>query len=202
MTVSPGLVYGTSYLLGSIPTGLWLGKAWKGIDVRQQGSGNLGATNVFRVLGAGPGALTLALDILKGFAAVALAKCCYPGILQTSVIAGICAILGHTMSIFVRFRGGKGVATSGGVFLGLLPIPTLAALLTFAIVFGVSRYVSVGSLSAAAVLVGASFAQGAPAMLSWMAVAVALLVTWTHRGNIQRLMNGTENRIEFKKKAT
>src|SRR5580765_1517553 len=99
-----------SYLIGSIPTGYWLGKLWKGIDVRQQGSGNLGATNVFRVLGVAPGIVTLLLDILKGIAPVMWVQHVHPGDLGLAVAAGLAAIMGHMTSIFVRFRGGKGVA--------------------------------------------------------------------------------------------
>ncbi len=194
------LCYIGSYVIGSIPTGFWLGKAWKGIDVRQHGSGNLGATNVFRVLGKGPGAMTLAIDILKGLLVVLAAKTLFPQELNTAITAGICAILGHTTSIFVCFRGGKGVATSAGVFLALLPLPSAAALLTFAIVFGITHYVSLGSLSAAVVLPASSFALSEPRALSCTAMAISLFVAWTHRTNIQRLLNGTENRIEWKKK--
>src|ERR1044071_9941862 len=111
-----------SYLLGSIPTGYWLGLAWKGIDIRKHGSGNLGATNVFRVLGKWPGFGTLAFDILKGWIPVHLAMRFFPGRLALAIGAGLSAIVGHTASLFVRFRGGKGVATSASVFAALLPL--------------------------------------------------------------------------------
>ncbi len=187
------------YLLGSIPTGLWLGKAWKGMDVRQHGSGNLGATNVFRVLGAVPGAITLSLDILKGVTAVLLAKHYFPGDLRVFIAAGLAAIVGHTMSVFVKFRGGKGVATSAGVFFALLPLPSLFALIAFAIVFGISHYVSLGSLSGAFTLVLSSFFLASPKPLTWTAAGIFLFVIWTHRANITRLRQGTENRIEWGK---
>ncbi len=185
------------YLLGSIPTGYWLAKAWKGIDVRQHGSGNLGATNVFRVLGPWPGGITLAIDILKGLAAVGLAKVLFPAQVITSLGAGLAAIVGHTMSVFVRFRGGKGVATSAGVFLALLPVPSLLAVSSFGIIFGITRYVSLGSLCAALVLVLSAFALSSPRPLSWATVGIFFFVIWTHRANIKRLLEGTENRIDW-----
>src|SRR5262245_51281482 len=103
MTLSKGGLLLGSYLLGSIPTGYWLGLAWKGIDVRTQGSGNLGATNVFRVLGTAPGLITLLIDILKGLLPVLIAEHLYPGDLQIAILTGLATILGHTLSIFVRF---------------------------------------------------------------------------------------------------
>lgn len=202
MTLPPHYFYLGAYLAGSIPTGYWLGKTWKGVDVRQLGSGNLGATNVFRVLGQGPGAITLAIDILKGFVSVWITKRFYPEPLSISLFAGLCAILGHTTSLFVRFRGGKGVATSAGVFLALLPVPSLAALASFLLVFGLSHYVSLGSLSGALVLAVSSFLLAAPPVLSWSATAIAGFVFWTHRANIRRLWNGTENRIAWKRKSS
>src|SRR5882672_11102169 len=98
-----------AYLIGSVPTGYWLGKLWKGVDVRQFGSGNLGATNVFRVLGVVPGLLTFVIDFSKGLISVLVAKRLFPGELSIALCAGLAAILGHTTSVFVRFRGGKGV---------------------------------------------------------------------------------------------
>ena len=198
---SPQLVlFAAAYLVGSVPTGYWLGQLWKGVDVRQLGSGNLGATNVFRVLGIVPGLLTLLIDISKGLISVLVAKRLFPGELSTSLWAGLAAILGHTTSVFVRFRGGKGVATSAGVFFALLPFPSAAALAAFLIVFGATRYVSLSSLVGALTLVASSFALAAPRQLSWSAVAIAIFVTWTHRANIRRLIQGTENRIEWSKK--
>ena len=191
-----------AYLVGSIPTGFWLGKLWKGIDVREFGSGNLGATNVFRVLGIVPGILTFTIDISKGLVSVLCARILFPGELPTAIGAGVAAILGHTTSMFVQFRGGKGVATSAGVFLALLPLPSTFALAAFAIVFGATRYVSLGSLVGAYTLVGTAFVLSSPRVLSWTALAVALFVTWTHRTNIKRLMRGTENRVTWRSKTT
>ena len=191
-----------AYLVGSIPTGYWLGKLWKGVDVRQFGSGNLGATNVFRVLGVTPGLLTLAFDILKGLGIVLIAEHVFPKELTTAIVAGLAAILGHTTSIFVRFQGGKGVATSAGVFVALLPFPSTVALAAFFIVFGLTRFVSLGSLVGALTLAASSFAFSSPRLLSWTAVGVVLMVFWTHRANIKRLIQGTENRIEWSKKSS
>jgi acyl phosphate:glycerol-3-phosphate acyltransferase len=199
MTLTPIVYFALAYLIGSIPTGYWLGKAWKGVDVRQHGSGNLGATNVFRVLGPLPGSITLAIDILKGYLVVFVANILFPGVLWALISSGVFAIVGHTMSIFVRFRGGKGVATSAGVFLALLPGPSLVALFTFLVVFGISRYVSLGSLSGALALVTSAFFFSAPQALTGTATVVAFFVCWTHRSNIKRLLAGTENRIEWKK---
>jgi len=193
--VNPAIALIASYFIGAIPTGVWLGKAWKGIDVRQHGSGNLGATNVFRVLGKGPGSVTLALDILKGLLPVLVAQHYWPNYPGMAILSGLLAIIGHMTSPFARFKGGKGVATSAGVFAALLPIPTAAAVIAFILVFGISGYVSLGSLVAAAVLAGTACFLPVLVLLKGLAVLIAVLVFWTHRGNIQRLRQGTENRI-------
>ncbi len=191
-----GVIAG-AYLLGSVPTGYWLGLGWKRMDVREFGSGNLGATNVFRVLGPAPGLLTLLIDMAKGWASIFLAHSLFPGDLLTQILAGAAAIVGHTMSVFVRFRGGKGVATSAGVFLALLPAPSAIAIAVFAVVFALTRYVSLGSLLGALALAASSFVLAEPRPLAWSAAATALFVVWTHRANIRRLMDGTENKITF-----
>jgi len=190
------LIWGASYLLGSIPTGYWLGKLWKGVDVRRFGSGNLGATNVFRVLGKGAGAVTLALDIAKGLAPVLLVRRLFPGEPWLAIGAGAGAILGHTTSVFVGFRGGKGVATSAGVFLALLPVPSCVALATFAVCLAITRIVSLSSLAAALALSAASLFLAPSRALRGAAVLVTIFVFWTHRHNIRRLMNGQELRIQ------
>lgn len=184
-----------AYFLGAIPTGYWLGLAWKGKDVRKLGSGNLGATNVFRVLGKGPGMITLVLDIVKGLVPVLVAQHFYPGHLRLAVATGLLAILGHTTSPFVGFRGGKGVATSAGVFGALLPWPTVVAGLTFAVVFALSGFVSLGSIVSAIALTFSAWALKAPYSLQLTAGLVSGFVIWKHRTNIQRLRAGTENRF-------
>src|ERR1043166_6116571 len=141
-----------AYLLGSIPTGFLVAKA-RGIDIRTVGSGNIGATNAFRILGKGPGILVLLVDALKGFAAVqlgalALAKI-FPGTPPEylAITAGIAAILGHNFTCWLRFKGGKGIATSAGVLLALVPAGFAIALSTFLIVLALSRYVSLSSIT-------------------------------------------------------
>jgi glycerol-3-phosphate acyltransferase PlsY len=208
-----------------VPTGYWLGLAWKRIDVRKEGSGNLGATNVFRVLGWQAGALTLVIDVLKGFVPVRLLwgdSPLYRSLLATrlfhpmaempsgalaasgpsdaALIVGLGAILGHTFSLFVRFRGGKGVATSAGVFAALLPGPTGIAVGGFAATLLLTRIVSMSSIVAVILLAGVSLASAADAPLKTVSVAVPLLIIWKHRANILRLRNGTEPRLSFAKR--
>lgn len=195
-----GLVL-ASYALGSIPTGYWLGLC-KGVDVRQHGSGNLGATNVFRVLGAGPGLFTFSVDCLKGVIPVLVSKWLFPHDLVIAASAGVAAILGHSTSVFVRFRGGKGMATATGVFAALLPAPALAAVAVFIAVTGITHYVSLGSLLGSLTLVAGAFLLSVPRPLAWTTVMVAAFAFWTHRGNIQRLLHGTENRLDWKRKTS
>ena len=183
-----------SYALGSVPTGLWLGLKLRGVDIRQHGSKNIGATNTFRVLGKGLGIATLAGDILKGWVPVVLFAQ-----LDTweylPVLCGLAAILGHTFSLFLWFRGGKGVATSTGVFLGLAPVPTLIAGGVFAIVFAATRMVSAGSISAAAAMIAAVFAIATPVPVRIVTVLVAVLVIVKHHANIRRILKGEESRL-------
>lgn len=184
-----------AYLLGSIPTGYWLGKAWKGVDVRQHGSGNLGATNVFRVLGAGPGVVTLLFDIAKGFVPVAFCQKFFPGQLGLAVAVGLATIIGHTTSFWVQFKGGKGVATSGGVFLALLPVPGSIALGIFFFCLMVTRIVSISSMLAAIGLAVSAWWLRSVTVLSGTATLVAALILYKHRSNVRRLLNGTEPRL-------
>lgn len=183
-----------SYALGSIPTGLWLGQRLRGVDIREHGSKNIGATNTLRVLGKPLGAAALLGDMLKGAIPVlALGQLAsWP---YLPLACGIAAILGHSFSLFLRFNGGKGVATSTGVFLGLLPLPTLIA----AVVFGVSVYftrmVSLGSILAAITLSIACFFVPAPMAVRVIVVLVAALIIWKHRANIGRILRGEENKF-------
>lgn len=189
-----------SYVLGSVPTGLWLGLALRGIDIRQHGSGNIGATNTFRVLGARLGGTAFACDFAKGLVPVLAARALDMGI-YTTIACGVAAILGHLFSVFLHFRGGKGVATSTGVFLGLAPWATLIAAVVFGLVFWRTRIVSIASLTAAAALTLAVFllplvpgiAIATP--VQWVASAVAALIVWKHRANIRRLLKGAENKF-------
>lgn len=205
----PALGLLLAYLLGSIPFAYLAGKLAKGIDLRQHGSGNLGATNVYRTLGWKVALVVFLCDVGKGAAAAALLPRLVTGIpgpyalvpghpyLALGIAYGVAAILGHSRSVFFRFRsGGKGVATSAGVFLALAPWATLAALVTFAIVLKVSGYVSLGSLVAAVVLpLALLLTQGARTPLFVVSLLVAAFVFWTHRANIERLRRGEEHRF-------
>ena len=198
-----GLLLG--YLLGSIPFAYLAGKLTRGIDLRQHGSGNLGATNVYRTLGAKVAAVVLALDTLKGALPVLGVLRYAEGdrLLPWAIGAGIAAIVGHARPIFLLWRGGgKGVATAGGVFLALAPIPTLVSMVTWGIVVFLSGYVSLASLAAAAALpVVLLFTAGPRSPLFAVSVFVAVFVFWTHRANIGRLRRGEEHRFGRKARA-
>lgn len=192
-----------SYLVGSIPSAFLAGKA-KGVDLRTVGSGNLGATNVFRTLGWKIGLTVYIADCLKGFLPVAL----LPGVFGTSEIGwriafGVAAIAGHVKPIFLLGKGGgKGVATASGVFLALAPLAMLFSMLTFAAVVALSGFVSLGSLVSAVVLVVAVAVRGTGGMPLLLTVSlVAAFVFWTHRANIERLRNGSEHRFGKRGKA-
>ncbi len=183
-----------SYVLGSVPTGLWLGLKLRNIDIREHGSRNIGATNTLRVLGRKLGIITLAMDVLKGWLPVAFAL--WLGVWDyLPILCGLAAILGHTFSLFLRFRGGKGVATSTGVFLGLAPLPTLIAAVVFGVVVAATRMVSAGSITAAAALSLTVLFFPEPIPVRVVTVAVAVLVVVKHRANIRRILNGEENRF-------
>ena len=193
----PAVGLAIAYIAGSIPSAYLAGKA-KGVDLRTVGSGNLGATNVFRTLGWRIGLTVYVADLLKGFLPVAL----LPDALGTTQIGwaiayGVAAIAGHVKPIFLLGKGGgKGVATASGVFLALAPVPMLVAMLTFAAVVAASGYVSLGSLTSAVVLVIAVAVQGTGGTVLLITVTlVAAFVFWTHRANITRLRAGTESRF-------
>ncbi|MDB4907960.1 MAG: Glycerol-3-phosphate acyltransferase [Gemmatimonadetes bacterium] len=203
MLLHPAAALALSYISGSVPAAYIAGK-WKGVDLRKQGSGNLGATNVFRVLGAKIGLAVFAFDTAKGALPVLLLpqRTAWDGApVWLAIACGIAAIMGHVRPVFLKFgRGGKGVATAGGVFLALAPLPTLASITAFVIIVFASGYVSLGSLVAASVLpVVLALQLGPTAPLTGLSVAVALFVFYTHRANIGRLRRGEEHR--FGKKA-
>ena len=192
-----------SYCLGSIPAAYIAGKS-RGIDLRKHGSGNLGATNVMRVLGTKVGLLVFAFDMAKGATPVLL----FPRLVSASalpfgnpvwfaILCGALAIAGHTRPVFLGFgKGGKGVATAAGVFLALAPVQTLLALVVFAVVLLSSGYVSLGSLTSATVLpLLLAITVGVRSPVFLVSIAIALFVFWTHRANIVRLRNGEENRF-------
>jgi glycerol-3-phosphate acyltransferase PlsY len=191
------LVLGGAYLLGSVPFGVLVARAFdRGIDLRKTGSGNIGATNVARTLGKGAGALTLLLDAAKGSAAVLLAAAAAPsGDALLPSLAGGAAFLGHVFPVWLRFRGGKGVATALGVVLALSPGAAGILFLLFAAAFAATRYVSLGSLVAAAGLAPAMLLLRAPAPWIALSAGIGAMVFWTHRENIRRLIAGEERRF-------
>lgn len=183
------------YIAGAIPTGLIVGRTWGGVDVREQGSKNIGATNVWRVLGWKAGLLTFALDVGKAAGALTVLNAFAPRETALLLVAGgVAVLLGNFFNVFLGGRGGKGVATSLGVFLYLAPAATLIAFAVFLVVFGAMRYVSLASILAALVLPLSVWGTGQPlAVLVFTCVASALVIL-RHRANIQRLLSGTEHK--------
>lgn len=192
-----------AYLLGSIPFGVILATFLGGKDIRKSGSGNIGATNVARVVGPLAGALTLVFDIAKGAGAVLLAEKVSNGSARWMMIAGIAALVGHCFPVWLKCKGGKGVATAAGVFLVLSPPACLAAIIVFLLVVIFSRYVSLGSVSAAAampLLIYLLWApRHAPLSVTAGALAASLLILYQHRGNLQRLLAGAEPKFSLSK---
>lgn len=197
MTFSPVVLLALtlSYLLGSIPTGLWLGIRLRGIDIRESGSKNIGATNTMRVLGKPLGIVALSVDILKGLVPVVVVANLVPSAPLLPLLCGMAAILGHSFSIFLRFRGGKGVATSAGVFLGLATWPTLIAIGVFAGVVAATRMVSLGSVCAAVALAVSVWFFPLSAVVRVATLLIAVLVVFKHRSNVQRIMKGQESKL-------
>ena len=192
------------YFLGSIPTGFLVAKA-KGVDIRSVGSGNIGATNVFRFLGKPAGLFVLLIDALKGWVAVVLISKLILQILHfpeesarresLEIIAGVCAILGHNYTCWLQFKGGKGIATSAGVLTALVPWALLIILSLWIIFCALTRYVSVGSLVASFALPFACWITGESWTKVTVTAAMAAMAIYKHKGNIQRLLQGTESRI-------
>jgi glycerol-3-phosphate acyltransferase PlsY len=194
-----------AYILGSIPFGLLLTRLIGGADVRKEGSGNIGAANVARVAGTLPGILTLILDAAKGAAAVLLAEHLSNDSAGWMMIAGFAALVGHCFPIWLNFKGGKGVATAAGLFLVLCPLAFLGSLLLFVLVVAFWRYVSLGSIAAAAAMPLLIYFLWAPRhapppVITFGALAVALLIVYKHDANIQRLVEGAEPKFSFSKK--
>ena len=194
-----------SYLFGSIPTAIWYGNAYHGIDIRLHGSGNAGATNTFRVLGKKAGSIVLFVDALKGFLATSLASILFylhqvdwQTCVTLKIFFGFIAIIGHLLPIFCNFKGGKGVATTLGMVLALHPEAAMASILIFLLVFGISHYVSLGSMVASVLfpilLSLGVFGPTEPAII-YFGIFIAILVVFTHRMNIVRIFQGTENRM-------
>lgn len=209
-----------SYLVGSIPTSIIVTKAARGIDIRQHGSGNAGGTNVMRVLGWKEGLLVILFDVLKGaFTVVVIARLYYGPLpfenvspfddfTLVQIIAGLSAVIGHIWTIFAKFKGGKGIATALGMLLILVTVDMLIAIGVFVLVVTISRYVSLGSLIGAISIpislvlrenVFHEHISGYTTLLPFI-IFITLLVIYTHRKNVIRLLNGTENKLSFKKK--
>ena len=192
-----------AYFLGSIPTGYLAARA-KGVDIRTVGSGNIGATNAMRVLGKPAGIAVLLLDALKGYAAVAWAC---PLLIRTfhgpaaevetlRIVAGIAVVLGHNFTCWLKFRGGKGIATSGGAYLALAPVAVGVAVAAFLLAVLLTRYVSLGSIAAAIALATAVWCLPEHSLfLGTVTTALGAMAIYKHRSNIKRLMAGTESRI-------
>ncbi len=207
--LAAAVAFVVGYLVGSLPFGLLIARRTSGVDIRKQGSGNIGATNVARVLGAKYGAMVLVLDCLKGAVPTALLPILLlppasSGRLHLAVLTGVATILGHMFSFWIGFRGGKGVATALGVALVLSPWATAAAFVVFVTTFALSRYVSLSSMLAACVFCGTEMWLLCPAPFSestWslalFSTAVPLLIVLRHRANISRLMQGTEPKFRF-----
>lgn len=204
-----------SYIVGSIPTGLLVGRWLKGTDIRTQGSGNIGSTNVMRTLGWKLGLLVQAGDITKGlFAVLVIARLHYgdfpfnnrtpfDDITVVQIIAGIAAVIGHIFSVFLNFRGGKGINTAAGMLVGIAPIDISIAMIVFLLVLLSTGYVSLGSLSAATAFPSSLFIRfnvfnvDIPSYhtLILFSIATTLLLFYAHRANIRRLLNGQENQF-------
>lgn len=200
-----------SYLIGSIPSALIAGKIMLGIDIRAIGSGNVGATNLYRVAGLRPYLAVLMVDILKGYAATAWVANAISGsgtdVVHAMIACGLAAVMGHIFTIFARFKGGKGVATAAGMMLALAPVPLMAAILIYLVILYFTSYVSLGSIGAAVsvpvTLAVEQFALGVSIRVEIQIIAamMALLILITHRENIARLLKGEERKTEFFRKA-
>lgn len=198
------LIAFAAYLVGSVPTGFLVAKS-KGVDIRQLGSGNIGATNVFRFLGKPAGVFVLMADMLKGWVAVVLVAHWAGQVLAPNagslardwfaICAGVAAIVGHNYTCWLNFRGGKGIATSAGVLTALVPSSLLIILCVWIVVFVASRYVSMASIAASASLPFAAWIIGESLSLILICTALAAMALYKHRSNMHRLLQGTEHRF-------
>jgi glycerol-3-phosphate acyltransferase PlsY len=182
------------YLAGSIPFAFLVARA-RGVDVRRAGSGNVGATNVLRTSGVVTAVCVMLLDLAKGAGAVQCVARLAPGTIAAPAVAGVAAVLGHIYPVWLKFRGGKGVATAAGVFSVLTPVALAPAVGLFVLTVWLTRFVSLGSLVATLALGPIAASLGAPAPVVFAALASALLIVFRHRSNIMRLMSGTERRV-------
>ncbi len=185
-----------AFMCGSLPTAFIVAKRLKNIDIRQHGSGNVGATNAFRVLGKGPGSLVFAIDFLKGFIPVYIfSQSSYNTASYMPLAIGVFAILGHIFTPFLNFKGGKGVAAGSGVLAASHPLLFIAAFATWIICFLVTRIVSASSILAVIVLSLLAWIMSPGDSSTYVLTALSLFVLWTHRSNIGRLLRGEEKRI-------
>jgi glycerol-3-phosphate acyltransferase PlsY len=192
------LVVLAAYLIGAIPFGYLLVKLKSGEDVRSMGSGNIGATNVLRTTGRGLGFLTLVLDIAKGVLAVWLADRLTNGSIQWMSLAALAVMAGHAYPVFLKFRGGKAVASFVGAFLYLTPLPLAAMLFVFAITVAVTRYISLGSVLAAGFFpLSVYLIEHPPAIVVWAALLAGVFIVLRHRANMQRIRAGNENLLSL-----
>lgn len=192
------LLFLTAFLIGSFPTAYLVSRYAKGIDIRQHGSGNVGATNVFRVMGKKYGFFVFGIDFLKGAVAIFLTWLLWPDSAAHSVLdvwIGLGSILGHVFSPFLRFKGGKGVATGAGVLLATFPIIFIYTLLTWVIIFALTRTVSISSIIAVFSTPLFAYLMKLDREAIFFFLLVALLFIWTHRSNIYRLFKGKENKL-------
>lgn len=206
MTVTAILSLIIAYLIGSIPSAVWIGKTFYRLDVREFGSGNAGATNTFRVVGKRAGLIVLSMDILKGWIAVGIATLISEAPVGTSqfvdlqIVLGVAAVVGHIFPVFAGFRGGKGIATLFGVILASHPLACLLALGVFVLIFLAFRYVSLASISAALafpVIVITVFAESVVPSMVIFSIMVAILVMITHQKNIERLLRKQESKMQI-----
>jgi glycerol-3-phosphate acyltransferase PlsY len=188
-------VVAVAYLIGSIPFSFLVARAFGVHDVRQVGSGNVGATNVLRSAGKAAGALALVLDVGKGAAASALAGRLAPGEAALPAAAAVAAVVGHMFPVWLRFQGGKGVATGLGAFAPLAPMAALGAIAVFAVVALATRFVSLGSVAGGVVLAGLALSLRGPDPVAAGAALSAALVVFRHRSNLRRILRGTERRV-------
>ncbi len=198
------LTFVFAYLVGSIPTSFIMGKLIKGIDIREYGSGNVGATNALRVLGTKIGIITLLIDIGKGFFAVQIGKLLVSEPTNLFLIGtGLFSIIGHIFTIFLKFKGGKGVATSTGVFIALSPLPVAIALVVFVITVWISKYVSLGSMVATFIFLLVELINNirngfANIEILIFVFIIVIFIFIRHRANIKRIIDGNENKISFR----
>ena len=188
----------SAYLVGSIPFGYLFSRLFKGLDIREFGSHNIGASNVLRVVGPFPGFPTLVFDFGKGLLIVLVAKTCFPSFVLLPIITGVSAICGHIFSIFLKGRGGKGVATGFGVLVALAPLVSLLTFLVWLFVVLISRYISLGSLIGAFAFPLLLWLKKAGVPLIIFGILLFVLVVIRHKENIKRLIRGTEAKIKIK----